>query len=504
MRTVDSLHKIKFPLWLVYLFFVALAFLLFLPVLYKGFVSDDYLVLQRVTQRQLVTEGDFFRPLSDLSLYLSFWLTGMRPVGFNAVNILVHGSNAFMLYRLGVLSMPAAAKQGRLFGLMAAILFLLYPFHTEAVIWAIGRGIVLSAGFGLLALLVMLLPWKFSTRLPVACLLYFIALLGYETVLPLPFLFLLLMGGTGAKKGQLATAAAASLFTLLCYAVFKYYVIHVVVGDYGTRILAASPQDFILRAIKTTGRLLLPPSQQSIRLLSLAIALLVAIIVAVIIRKFKSGPEDRYGRLLVGLLIFSLPVPLLTGISTRTYEGDRIFYFCSAFLCLYISWLIRSVSSRGWRAVIYLGCVCYCLFFFYTAVLAWRRGGLIAQEFFMSVAAVPHPGAKLFLINVPEDHDGAQVLRNGFLEGLVSQHIDTAGIRVVNYLSSAQAKQAGGLIAPQVTNGSLFLYPSAWVGDSLLRARFRPDINYPDSVYFKLDKTDKIYFWNTKALVPLR
>ena len=147
---------------LVYTVFLAISLLVFWPVFHKNFVSDDFQVLYRIAIQRIFFIKGFFRPLSDISLYGSYLMSGFNPFYYNIVNIFIHAGNAFLLYCFCMQYQFAGSKNAESFSFLTAFMFLIYPFHNEAVVWAIGRGIVLSGFFGFLSLLVVFL--KISNR----------------------------------------------------------------------------------------------------------------------------------------------------------------------------------------------------------------------------------------------------------------------------------------------------------------------------------------------------
>ncbi len=133
----------------------------YLPALWGEFVWDDFLLtkLKAVSswegiwqlwfdpstaylQRDAV-EGHYW-PL----LYTTFWiehkLWGFNPLGYHAVNLLLHFVNTVLLWRLlSRLGVPGAW--------LAAAVFAVHPLHTESVAWVISRKDQLSALFYLTA-----------------------------------------------------------------------------------------------------------------------------------------------------------------------------------------------------------------------------------------------------------------------------------------------------------------------------------------------------------------
>src|SRR5262245_46604545 len=159
-------------------------------------------------------------PLVVLSLMLDATLFGVEPAGFHAVNTALHALDAVLVYAL--LRVLAAAPWP---GAIAAALFALHPLRVESVAWVAGRKDVLSAAFGLLALIAYARhAQRGSQRAYGAALACTVgALLSKATWVTLPGLFLLLdywplrrfrsARWVADKIPFLAAAAAALLVT---------------------------------------------------------------------------------------------------------------------------------------------------------------------------------------------------------------------------------------------------------------------------------------------------
>ena len=130
----------------------------YFPALQGGFVWDDVIFSEEpvihsveglrsiwLSPADIKNEGHYW-PL----VYSSFWLEhkiwGLNPLGYHAVNILLHLVNCLLLWRLlDRLSVPGA--------LLIAALFAVHPLHVESVAWIIERKDVLSGLFYLAAVL---------------------------------------------------------------------------------------------------------------------------------------------------------------------------------------------------------------------------------------------------------------------------------------------------------------------------------------------------------------
>ena len=124
----------------------------YLPAFSAGFLWDDRVF----TEARAVREWSglwtlWFRP-SEIGneahywplVYSSFWLEhklwGFDPAGYHAVNVLLHGANGVMLWRLARrLELPGAW--------LLAALFAVHPLHVESVAWVIERKDLLSGLF---------------------------------------------------------------------------------------------------------------------------------------------------------------------------------------------------------------------------------------------------------------------------------------------------------------------------------------------------------------------
>jgi Flp pilus assembly protein TadD len=128
-------------------------------------------------------------PFTWLSLMLDTTVYGFRPGGYHVTNVLLHVANTVLLF-----AFLARASGNQLRSAFVAALFALHPLHVESVAWITERKDVLSTLFGLLSLLAYVTyatrggRWSFA-----ACFLCFVcSLLSKQTLVTLPFVFLLL------------------------------------------------------------------------------------------------------------------------------------------------------------------------------------------------------------------------------------------------------------------------------------------------------------------------
>jgi hypothetical protein len=128
-------------------------------------------------------------PFTWLSLMLDTEIYGVQPGGYHLTNILLHAANTVVLF-----AVFARATHNQLRSALVAALFALHPLHVESVAWISERKDVLSTLFGLLSLLAYVnyavgQRWR---NLAAAFVCFVCSLLSKQTLVTLPFVFLLL------------------------------------------------------------------------------------------------------------------------------------------------------------------------------------------------------------------------------------------------------------------------------------------------------------------------
>ncbi len=159
--------------WMIPPSLAVVTFLVFLPVLWNGFVAwDDQANLYEnpayrgLTWPQIqwmfsnVTMGHWI-PLTWLTFGLDYVLWEMKPFGYHLTSLVIFAANApaFYFVALRLLRRATSFAEGvlRLSAVTATLFFALHPLRTESVAWATERRDVLS---GLLFLLTVLMYLK--------------------------------------------------------------------------------------------------------------------------------------------------------------------------------------------------------------------------------------------------------------------------------------------------------------------------------------------------------
>lgn len=94
---------------------------------------------------------NYYRPLQHLLNYAVFHLLGAQPAWFHLFNVLLHAGVS-----LTVVAVISRLSSSRAAGILAGLLFAVYPVHSEVVAWIACTPDLLGTLFGLLAILVYL------------------------------------------------------------------------------------------------------------------------------------------------------------------------------------------------------------------------------------------------------------------------------------------------------------------------------------------------------------
>jgi len=188
--------------------FVALSLVAYWRVLDGWFLSDDCTLsfvvpdgesvawdhVLRVFASDWVDRGAwaevrYYRPIVILTQALDATIWGTQPVGYHLTNVVLHGTNGFLLHRLATGIGATGTAAG-----FAAVVFVLFPWHGESVAWISGRTDVLCTTFQLTTLLLYIAARSARTARRHGCLLsaslatFALALGSKEPAIALPAL----------------------------------------------------------------------------------------------------------------------------------------------------------------------------------------------------------------------------------------------------------------------------------------------------------------------------
>lgn len=490
------------PWWVQWILTGLLAVVLFAPLLTNSFVNDDHIVLKKVVlEKKLNVEG-FFRPLSDLLIMMNGWLGGLNPVGYYILQILLHATNTLLLFHFcRQWKWSTDPYKQLLFAVVAALFFLTYPFHSESVAWILGRASLIASTFGILALTILVSSWKEPWKLTGVSVAYFIGMAGYETLMVLPGIVLIWLLSVQAGRGRIARWMGVLGLTLAFHFVVRNQVSGMVVNNYGEGFLQVDFPVILGNIVKVSGRLFLPPINNGMQFLILLVLLCLFLIVALSwfwksIRTHK--PSILYFFQLSAMLLVALLLPFLFGVSTHTSESERFLYFPSFFFCTLIAFIVINLFyQRRALPIVVLLITGYHIYFLQTTLQHWRKASGAVTEILSIVRAHTGPG-KLYIVNMPDEIEGAFVFRTGFPEALRVYNIDASHVTVINHTSrNSLVSIPDPLIHHQVEGTKISIPPTVKVehGDAT---------GYNEEQQtLRISAGDKVVYWNKEQWVRL-
>jgi hypothetical protein len=483
--------------------FIIASFIIYLPVIDHYFVSDDFKVLYRVCLEQIIFIKRFFRPLSDFSIYLNYQWGGLNPRVFNSFNILIHGINGWLVYLTCLSLGHRLDKSGRMsFAIISSAVFLCYPFHNEGVVWMLGRGASLACLFSLLSVIGFYTVKNSNLQYCSVCLCYFISLSAFESTFFLPVIFILLLIFEEQKIRTIRNWGLVFIFTLSLHLIARYLISGSILGSYGNEFFHPRIRTIILNMPKVGGRLILPPSQNAILLLSLFI-ILTALAAFLIFRNFQKIRDTLPGRIflfLLGMLFVSCVIPFITGISTQTSETDRILYFPSVFVSMIAGLLVSRVKNSRFQWLAGVLIIFYSLFFLEKNNLNWKKASSVTYSMvakILEISRMESNYGKVYFLNIPNEIDGAYVFRLGFTDALKLYGKDSGRFIAVNYLSRQELEKIKHYKPVNPETAEIILPP-----DIILK----PDSSACKMIYdheilkFTTRPGDGIFFWNADRL----
>ncbi|HEX8177651.1 MAG TPA: glycosyltransferase family 39 protein [Pyrinomonadaceae bacterium] len=473
-----------------------LGLIAYFSILDSYFLSDDFVQVGGVLKGDWSVvwgreHGGFFRPLFILSYVVDSRVWGARPLGYHLTNVLVHGLNSYLVYRLTLsLLRPQRLNEEstRRIGLVAGLLFLLHPSHTEAVSWISGRADLLATLFSLAALLACVFYMENSRAryLLVSLLSFALALLSKESAASLPFIILAVgvyiaaaTGGRGKRAFARAMKTSALFFLLLLlFVVVRRAALGAWLGGYGAeQHLNFSPGWIRDRFLQASLRALvpaMPPGLSDILLKPLKstafilVALGFVALVVILLRRRRLSEEkaarSRQNRLAL-LLVVSFVLSLLPVINLRLSlfdtQGERFVYWPSVFAVLLIAHLcFILIKGRKWRLLLAL-----CLIAFYSVSLhvtnqRWSEASQLSRRLKDELATGASSEQSLIVINAPDNLRGVPVFHNGLQEALTIFRENGPGreVRVLSLHSiqslddGAVLKMEGGAFTLRLTN----------------------------------------------------
>ena len=169
----------------------------------------------------------YYRPLNSLSYMLDHYLWGVHPFWYHLENVLLHVLVVALFYLLLL-----EVFEDRWLAFFAAVLFAVYPVNAETVDFVSARNTLFCALFSLASLLFLAKGGPKWTILSLVA--YFLALLGKEPAVVLPFFLLSMMIAPGGDKFKIKKSVLAGFFAVTgIYFIIRHLVLGAFIAKHG-------------------------------------------------------------------------------------------------------------------------------------------------------------------------------------------------------------------------------------------------------------------------------
>jgi hypothetical protein len=476
--------------------FLIVSILFTVLIYYPGglyFVNDDFIHLPLSEQGQLFQRHSF-RPVHEMLLSLELFLFKKNAFGFHLVALFLHLCCGWLVLIFSKLLFCRYTGMDKdkitVTSLLSASLFLLYAFHSEAVLWILGETASLCTLFYLLSVIFYLKKEKGLIFYILSVGFFVVALFTYESVWSAPLFVILLFitdrlalkktresatngnfarafgyhssgyraepqkhlprpaykedqnpqkewkinSSQGWKMNLLQEWVYPVIYCIIFFInlVLRKEIIHEIAGSYGSeRLFSFDIKTLLFNYNKLIARSFLPPMESSEKFVTLFI-ILIAVLVVLMVKLYKKNRQDRLLMILgMGFLLFLLPVISL-GISMRTAESERYLYLPSVFLCISVSYVL--VQMRKWLLQVVFGIVLlYNAFYAYSNSRDYRVSSTFCKKITATVACVAENHQRVNIHHLPSQLNGALIFRMGFKEGLYWLYrTDTSLVRITD------------------------------------------------------------------------
>ncbi len=193
-------------------------------------------------------------------------------------------------------------------------------------------------------------------------------------------------------------------------------------GQLWGRLFSPSLSDYLMNLAKVFGRSFLPPSDNSY-FLSIAFVLILVVVITALYKLLKNTKEHFVFYQLTVALALSYIIPVMFGVSTHTFEGDRLLYFSSFFLTLLMAFCLSLVKSRIIKYSVLSLIMVYFVIFLFRNNASWIKAGQITTYLINKIKTDRKPDSQIGIIDLPQEYNGAFIFRNGFKVALYEQSI---------------------------------------------------------------------------------
>src|SRR6185369_8055465 len=267
------------------------------------FFADDFIWLSRVKHLPdnwssiFTIENRYFTPLTYISFFANYRLSGLNPYWYHLFDLILHASNGILLYLL-----TCRISGSRLTALIAATLFTTSSSILITVLWSSARTDLIMVFFSLATMIAFVRGGK---ALPVA--LYVLSLCAKGTALAIPVVLFLLTYRTEPVRSRVKNVAPYIVINVL------YVSLLLLINSFGSRVIPSERIFSLTNYVRSLPSLIVP--ERHLAATGTPLLLLLSIIILAVMLGIFTRYDDMTARTGIALTIFGL-LPL---VFTRDY-----------------------------------------------------------------------------------------------------------------------------------------------------------------------------------------
>lgn len=400
-------------MFLVLLLNFILVFLIYFPCLNGYFLGEDYAwwpsvagksffeVLRYFVASPTKALAGYYHPLVGLSYWLNVKLSPMNPVEFHLTNLFVHFGNYLLVTAIAYFFFKKKWA-----ALLAGFLFIIFPFHSEAVAWIDGRHDLLMTFFYLLSFY-LFLRWHKNKKgifLVTSVFSFSLALSAKEMAVTLPLTLTFMVYILRCQANPIRDRNRFTPPVWFWFVLFFYFFLHASYVGHFNPFGAASHLSFIISRVFIFYLIFLSGSLIFFRWAGK--------------KKILDKENLKLAPFLAILIgIFYFPAAF-------TFTEERYLYLPSTVACIFLANLFFLFWSQRWvaknkllkTALISLLVVCSAISVKYLKgrIFGWEKAAQIAQKTvydFKVLAKDISEEATIYFLNLPDNYHGSYIFR---------------------------------------------------------------------------------------------
>lgn len=418
--------------------------LIYFPSFHTGFFSDDWYYLELLNRggwSSYKTNWDdqFFIPLTHLVEHVEFTLFGLNPLPYHLVHFLVHVGVAYLISG----SCHHIVKSSQIVYFLTGLLFLVWPYHSETVIWYAAKSYLFSSFFCLMSFQLFMKRAHWT----LVCLTFTASVLFKEITILFPVILLFIALINGHLKSTLKVYLIPLAVCLCVIVGIRSFVLGDLIGGYGASThlpsVATLLKNFFVYGLKFLGFF---RYFKAFGLAEISYLLSISSFLIFAFTWIKNRTSKSFNRtmtlLVIAYVLLLFPVLGLEISSVYSIESDRYSYGVSIIVVFLITYTLSELKSKFQSGTLVV-LIAMCTVFSIQNVKTWVTAADIRDDYFNQIVKYVSAKKATVIINAPDNYNGAYIYRNGLDKQLQVDGINATVLttQLINSLPWGMARE---------------------------------------------------------------